>query len=59
VAKRLEEAEDTSQLAELLRTLEKALDSWNAALRDISKALPAILKSGKKRKSLFWHILRG
>ena len=58
-AKRLEEAEDASQLAELLRALERALDSRSNALRDISKAPPAILKPGKKRESILWRVLRG
>ncbi len=59
VAKRLEEAEDVSQLAELLQALERALDSRSAVLRDISEAPPAILKPGKEKESIFWRLLRG
>ncbi len=58
-AKRLEEAEDAGQLVELLQALEKALDSRNATLRDISQAPPAVLKPGKKKKSILWRVLRG
>jgi hypothetical protein len=58
-AKRLEETEDVNQLAELLQALERALDSRNNVLRDISKAPPAVLKPGKKRKSILWRVLRG
>jgi len=58
-AKRLEETEDADQLAELLQALERALDSRNSVLRDISKAPPAILKPGRKRESILWRVLRG
>lgn len=51
-AKRLEEVEDAGRLVELLQELEKALDSRNAALRDISQAPSAILKPGKKKESI-------
>lgn len=58
-AKMLKDAESADQAAELLRALERALDSRSGILRDISKAPPAILKPGRKRESVLWRILRG
>ncbi len=58
-AKKLEEAEDANLLVELLQALEKALDSRNAVLRDISQAPPAVLKPDKKKESILWRLLRG
>ena len=58
-AKMLEDAEGADQTAELLKALERALDSRNKVLKDISEAPPAVLKPRKKRESLLRRILRG
>ena len=43
-AKMLEDAGGADQIAELLKALERALDSRSKVLKDISEALPAALK---------------
>jgi len=48
----LEDAEGADQTAELLKALERALDSRNKVLKDISEAPPAVLKPRKKRECI-------
>ena len=54
-AKRLKEAEDADQLAELLLAFESALDDRNRVLREISEALLAVLRPSRRRDSLLWR----
>ena len=58
-AKRLKEAEDAGQLAELLLAFESALDDRNRVLREISEALLAVLRPSRRRDSFLWRMLKG